>query len=118
MNKIVLVAMMGAICAGCFSEIGVGAALNGHPVVVAEGCSLEQAVISAAGRRGWMVEKLGANEFRLTINQRDNRCVVKVVTSGSRFSVLPVESNIAVRKYDQWVKTLAREITYRASNGK
>ena len=118
MNKIVLVAMMGAICAGCFSEIGVGAALNGHPVVVAEGCSLEQAVISAAGRRGWMVEKLGANEFRLTINQRDNRCVVKIVTSGSSFSVLPVESNIAVLKYDQWVKTLAREITYRASNGK
>ncbi len=118
MNKIVLAAILGAICAGCFSETGVGEAVNDHPVVVAEGYTLEQAVISAAGRRGWMVEKLGANEFRLTINQRDNRCVVKVVTNGSSFSVLPVESNIAVRKYDQWVKTLVREITYRASNGR
>ena len=80
--------------------------------------SLECAIVSAAQRRRWMPKKTDEKTYRLTIVQRKNRCVVDVVMNGNKsFSILPVESNIPVRKYDQWVQNLWREIVHRANRG-
>lgn len=106
--------------AGCFtvSDIGVGASVVDVPVFVAEGYSLERAIVSAAQRRRWQSKKIDEKTYRLMIIQRNNRCVVDVVMNGEKsFSILPVESNITVRKYDQWVQNLSREIVHRADRG-
>lgn len=34
------------------------------------------------------------------------------------FSILPVESNISVMKYNKWVRNLEREIRHRADIGR
>ena len=42
--------------------------------------------------------------------------VVDVVPNGSNaFSIRFVQSNIPVRKYDQWVNNLSREIVFQAA---
>jgi hypothetical protein len=106
---------------GCSTvrDIGVGSPVVDVPVFVAEGHSLERAIVSAAQRRRWLPKKTDEKTYRLTIVQRKNRCVVDVVMNGNKsFSILPVESNISVRKYDQWVQNLWREIVHRADRGR
>ena len=116
--KSLLILICLATLAGCstFMDVGVGAPVLDVPVFVAEGYSLEQAIVSAAQRRRWLPKKTDEKTYRLTIIQRKNRCVVDVVMNGEKsFSILPVESNIPVRKYDQWVQNLWREIVHRAN---
>lgn len=119
--RAILIAAFVALLAGCASmqTTGTGAPVKDVPVVVASGQTLEQAVLASAARRRWTATKQSATTYRLTIDQRGNRCVVDVVMNGNAsFSILPVESNIPVRKYDQWVNNLQREITMRAQKGK
>ena len=118
--KSLLILICLAALAGCstFMDVGVGAPVDDVPVFVAEGYSLERAIVSAAQRRRWLPKKIDEKTYRLTIIQRKNRCVVDVVMNGEKsFSILPVESNIPVRKYDQWVQNLWREIVHRADRG-
>jgi hypothetical protein len=50
------------------------------------------------------------------LSQREHMVVVDVVPIGEKaFSIRMVQSNIPVRKYDQWVNNLSREIVMRAS---
>ena len=118
--KSLLILICLAALAGCsmFMDVGVGAPVDDVQVFVAEGYSLERAIVSAAQRRRWMPKKTDEKTYRLTIVQRKNRCVVDVVMNGNKsFSILPVESNIPVRKYDQWVQNLWREMVHRANRG-
>ena len=117
MKKIIIILGLLAAVSGCRSvAIGVGEPVVDVPVFVAEGYSLERAIVSAAQRRRWLPKKTDEKTYRLTIIQRKNRCVVDVVMNGEKsFSILPVESNIPVRKYDQWVQNLWREIVHRAN---
>ncbi|MBR2981661.1 MAG: hypothetical protein IKC80_00365 [Kiritimatiellae bacterium] len=120
MRRIIMVLSL-IVLAGCsaFQTIGVGSPVVDVSVFVAEGYSLDRAVISAAKRRSWVPNRRDEKTYRLTIVQRKNRCVVDVVLNGNEsFSILPVESNITVRKYDQWVQNLLREIIHRAEIGK
>lgn len=117
MNKLLMLAMVVAM-SGCslFQSVGTGAPVKDVQVTVAQGKSLADAMISAANRRGWTVAKNADGSYRLSILQRSNRCIVDVVLNGNAsFSILPVESNIPVRKYDQWVNNLQREIIHRAA---
>ena len=119
--KSLLVVICLVALAGCSTvkDIGVGSSVIDVPVFVAEGYSLERAIVSAAQRRRWLPKKTDEKTYRLTIVQRKNRCVVDVVMNGNKsFSILPVESNISVRKYDQWVQNLWREIVHRADRGR
>jgi len=116
MNRIVMVMVVMA-AAGCsvFQTVGTGAPVRDVSVMVSPGRTLQGAMLSAANRRGWAVVKNADGSYRLSIFQRSNRCVVDVVLNGEEsFSILPVESNIPVRKYDQWVDNLRREIIHRA----
>ncbi len=101
---------------GC-RAIGTGDSVINSPAYVAEGYSLERAVMAAANRRRWSVEKLSENTFRLTIHQRTNLCSVKVTTGDGCFSITPIASNITIAKYNQWVRILEREIRHRANLG-
>ena len=105
---------------GCrvFCDVGCGDPVTNVSVRVKDGYSLEKAVLSAAERRWWMPEKISSNTLRLTIRQRSNICSVDVVMQEDSFSVNPVESNITVRKYNQWVAILVREIIHRANRGR
>ena len=48
--------------------------------------------------------------------QREHLVVVDVIPVGAKaFSIRMVQSNIPVRKYDQWVNNLSREIVLQAS---
>ena len=54
--------------------------------------------------------------IRCTLSQREHLVVVDVVPVGNKaFSIRMVQSNIPVRKYDQWVNNLSREIVLQAS---
>ncbi len=110
MKRLMMFATMAVALCGCFTETGVGEPINNCEVVLASGTTWDQVVVAAGTRRGWVVEKLAENEFQLTIKQRSNICIVKVVTNGSAFSILPVESNISVAKYNQWANNLRRAI--------
>jgi hypothetical protein len=88
------------------------------PVVIAEGYTLERALLVAANRRRWVPVKTAENTYRLTITQRGNACCVEVILGKQSFSILPMTSNIPVRKCDQWVNNLQREICLRAQRGR
>ena len=117
MKKILMVFMLVAMAAGC-RTIGTGDPVIDAPVVVAEGYTLERAVLAAANRRRWSAVRTSDDTYRLTIRQRKNICSVDVVMKKDSFSILPVESNIPVMKYNQWVNNLEREIRHRADSGR
>jgi hypothetical protein len=117
MNKIVMMLGILSVVLGC-RTIGVGEPVIDAPVIVADGYTLERAVLSAATRRQWSAVKTAENVYRLTIRQRSNICCVDVVMKKDCLSILPVESNISVAKYNQWVNNLEREIRYRASTAR
>lgn len=103
---------------GCslFQSVGTGEPVKDVQVVVAPGNTLYDAMMSAANFRRWNVEKNADGSYRLSIIRKSNRCIVDVVLNGeTSFSILPVESTITVRKYNQWVNNLQREIIHRAA---
>ena len=75
-------------------------------------------MITAANRRRRSAVKAADNTYRFTIRQRKNICSVDVVMKKDSFSILPVESNISVMKYNQWVNNFEREIRHRAARGR
>ena len=120
MNKAVIVslALVGAcIVNGCLSggEAGVGAPEENVAVVLAPNQTLQNATIAAANRWGWKTTVLSPTVVRCSIDQRSNHVAVDVVLEKDSFSIRGVESNIPVRKYEQWVTRLRREIVLRAS---
>lgn len=117
MNKIALIAVA-VLLGGCslFESVGTGDPVRDIQVTVSEGKALYDAMMSAANRHHWTVTANADGAYRLSHFQRKNRCIVDVTLNGNEsFSILPVESNIPVRKYDQWVDNLRREIIFRAS---
>lgn len=112
-----------ALCASaCFTGCGTMRAeeepipMENIQVSHVGGKPLAAAVQEAAARRRWMTNAIGEGTIRCTIIQRDWRVVVDVVLlSDDAFSIRPVESNLTVRKYNQWVTNLCREIVARAA---
>ena len=117
MKKILVLIALVAMAAGC-RTIGTGDPVVDAPVFVAEGYTLERAILAAANRRKSSAVKTADDTYRLTIRQRKNICSVDVVMKKDSFSILPVESNIPVMKYNQWVNNLEREIRHRADRGR
>jgi hypothetical protein len=86
-------------------------------VTLAQGRTLSSAIMTAAARRRWVPQNQANGTIRCTISQREHLVVVDVVPNGEQsFSIRPVQSNIPVRKYDQWVNNLSREIVFQASH--
>ena len=121
-RKIVAAALCAAIgleFAGCTSasaEAVAPAQIENVAVTPAQGRTLSGAIITAAARRGWSPSAQADGTIRCTLTQRQHLVVVDVVPNGEQsFSIRPVQSNIPVRKYDQWVNNLSREIVVQAS---
>ena len=116
--KIVNVAALVAVLVfeGCFtSPEAAPQPVENVTVALAQGRTLPCAVMAAATRRRWLPSAQG-NVIRCTLSQRDHLVVVDVVLTDERtFSIRQVQSNIPVRKYNQWVNNLSREIVFQAS---
>ena len=121
-RKLVAAAMfaaMGCGICGCVSTSdapGTPAPVENVAVTLAQGRTLSSAIMTAATRRRWLPQSQENGTIRCTISQREHLVVVDVVPNGEQsFSIRPVQSNIPVRKYDQWVNNLSREIVFQAS---
>ena len=115
--KIVKFAALAAVLGfgGCFTPEPAPQPVENVTVTLAQGRTLKNAVMTAATRRRWLPSAQG-NTIRCTLNQREHLVVVDVVLTDERtFSIRQVQSNIPVRKYDQWVNNLSREIVFQAS---
>ena len=85
-------------------------------VEYAQGRTFASAVNLAATRRRWLPQAQADGSIRCTLSQREHLVVVDVVPGGEQsFSIRLVQSNIPVRKYNQWADNLAREIVVQAS---
>ena len=122
-RKLVSVALCAAIgcgLAGCFSaSVGEGSPkpVENVSVTLAQGRTLSGAVMAAAMRRRWVPQEQTGGTIRCTLSQREHLVVVDVVPNGpNAFSIRFVQSNIPVRKYDQWVNNLSREIVFQAAH--
>ena len=116
--KIVKVAALVAVLGfgGCFTPEAAPQPVENVAVTLAQGKTLQSAVMMAATRRRWVPSAQG-NVIRCTLSQREHLVIVDVVLTDARtFSIRQVQSNIPVRKYDQWVNNLSREIVYLASH--
>ena len=116
--KIVKVAALVAVLGfgGCFTPEAAPQPVENVTVTLAQGRTLQNAVMTAATRRRWVPSAQGGNVIRCTLNQREHLVVVDVVlTDAQTFSIRQVQSNIPVRKYDQWINNLSREIVFQAS---
>ena len=83
---------------------------------LAQGRTFVSVVRDAATRRRWSVQALADGTVRCTIVQREHRVVADVVPGpGSTFSIRCVESNIPVKKYNQWAENLRRDIVFLAA---
>lgn len=120
MKRFAFLFLLSACTVGCslFQTVGLGSPVMDVPVFVAHDYTLEKAVLAAASRRQWIPVKTSDNVYRLTIRQRNNICSVDVIMQKDSFSIIPVESNIPVRKCNQWVLNLQREICHRAQRGR
>lgn len=86
-------------------------------VILAPGHTLPAAVASAAARRGWLPQNQADGTIRCTFRKRDYLVVVDVVPNDKQsFSIRLVESNVSVRKYNQWVNNLVHDIVFSASH--
>ena len=119
MMTIALVAGLSCVLAGCMSSDTATAApapVENVSVELAPGRTLQSAIMAAAAHRRWLPAKQADGTVRCTLSQREHKVVVDVVQVGEKsFSIRMVQSNIPVRKYDQWVNNLSREIVMRAS---
>ena len=107
---------MGYGIIGCVStEVPIQA--ENVSVILAPGHTLPAAIASAAVKRRWLPQELEDGTIRCTFHKRDNLLVVDVVPNGKQsFSVHQVQSNVSVRKYNQWVNNLAHDIIFFASH--
>ena len=116
---VALCAAIGCVLVGCNSTAVDGyapAQIENVTVTLAPGRTLASAVTAAAARRGWLPHAQANGTIRCTLSQREHLVVVDVVPNGDQsFSIRLVQSNISVRKYNQWVNNLSREIVFRAS---
>ena len=122
-RKMTMVALFAAaVCglSGCWLQSDVGASpepIEHVSVSLAPGRTLSSAVMAAASRRRWLPQAQADGSIRCTLSQRDHLVVVDVVpNSDGTFSIRMVQSNIPVRKYNQWANNLSREIVYQASH--
>ena len=119
-QKLALSALCAALLcglSGCFTSSGETqpALIENVSVTLAPGRSLRQAIMAAALRRRWVPQEQRNGTVRCTLIQREHKVVADVVPNGdSAFSIRFVESNIPVRKYNQWADNLSREIAYQA----
>ena len=122
MMTVALVLGLGCVLAGCMSSDTATATAAPTPVEnvsveLAPGRTLQSAIMAAAAHRRWLPAKQADGTVRCTLSQREHKVVVDVVQVGEKsFSIRMVQSNIPVRKYDQWVNNLSREIVMRASH--
>ena len=115
--KIVKIAALVAVLGfgGCFTSASAPQPVENVTVTLSQGRTLQSAVMTAATRRRWVPSAQG-NVIRCTLSQREHLVIVDVVLTDDRtFSIRQVQSNIPVRKYDQWVNNLSREIVFQAS---
>ena len=118
MKNLMIVVAAGALgLAGCLSSgPTLPANVENVAVVVAQGRTLKEAVVTAAARRRWMPSEVDAATIRCTLVQRSHRVVVDVcLLDARRYSIRMVESNIPARKLAQWVNNLQREIALLAA---
>ena len=123
MMTIALVAGLSCVLAGCMSSdtdtpkaTAAPTPVENVSVELAPGRTLQGAIMAAAAHRRWLPTKKADGTIRCTLSQREHMVVVDVVPVGEKaFSIRMVQSNIPVRKYDQWVNNLSREIVMRAS---
>ena len=114
----VLVAAIGCGLVGCQSEEVSAAPMPVENISfsLAKGQTFSGAVTAAATRRRWLPQAQADGSIRCTLSQREHLVVVDVIPVGAQmFSIRQVKSNIPVRKYDQWVNNLTREIVFQAS---
>lgn len=120
MMTVALALGLGCVLAGCMSSDTATAApkpVENVSVELAPGRTLQSVIMAAAAHRRWMPSKQADGTVRCTLSQREHKVVVDVVQVGEKsFSIRMVQSNIPVRKYDQWVNNLSREIVMRASH--
>jgi len=107
---------MGYGIIGCMSaEVPIQA--ENVSVILAPGHTLPAAIASATARRGWLPQKQEDGTIRCTFQKRDSLVVVDVVLNSEQsFSVRLVQSNVSVRKYNQWVNNLVHDIIFFASH--
>ena len=118
MKNLMIVVAAGALgLAGCLSSgPTLPANVENVAVVVAQGRTLKEAVVTAAARRRWTPSEIGDATVRCTLVQRSHRVVVDVhLLDARRYSIRMVESNIPARKLAQWVNNLQREIALHAA---
>lgn len=123
MMTVALVAGLSCVLAGCMSSdtdtpkaTAAPTPVENVSVELAPGRTLQGAIMAAAAHRRWLPTKKADGTIRCTLSQREHMVVVDVVPVGEKaFSIRMVQSNIPVRKYDQWVNNLSREIVMRAS---
>lgn len=120
MGKMIVPAIALAL-AGCFStprptDFSQTAPVQGVPTCAPAGKPLAPAIVAAASRRGWTTQRLEGDAVRCTIAQRAWKVAVDVKAGGDgTFSIVPVESNLTPRKYNQWIDKLSREIQKEAT---
>ena len=116
---VALCAVIGCGLVGCSSTGADGyapAQIENVAVTLAPGRTLAGAVTAAATRRRWMPQAQANGTIRCTLTQREHLVVADVVPNGEQsFSIRLVQSNIPVRKYNQWANNLSREIVFQAS---
>ena len=116
---VALCAAIGCGLVGCSSTGADGyapAQIENVAVTLAPGRTLAGAVTAAATRRRWLPQTQANGTIRCTLTQREHLVVVDVVPNGEQsFSIRLVQSNIPVRKYNQWANNLSREIVLQAS---
>ena len=120
-SRIVSTALVSAVCCGMVGcsttpEQTAATPVENIAVEYAQGRTFENAVKLAATRRRWLPQAQADGSIRCTLSQREHLVVVDVIPVGAKaFSIRMVQSNIPVRKYDQWVNNLSREIVLQAS---
>ena len=114
-----LFAAIGCGVTGCYTSSVDGALpppMENVAVTLAPGQTFDQAVAQAAARRRWTTQRQANGTIRCTLSQREHLVIADVVPTGPKsFSIRPVQSNIPVRKFEQWINNLSREIVARAA---
>ena len=84
-------------------------------VMTSHNSSLRDAIIRAAVRRRWNPQVQDDGTIRCQLVQRSNVVTICIVlNSETTYSIVPVDSNIPTRKYNQWIRNLQREIAKQA----
>ena len=117
--SIALCAVLGYGLGGCVSTSAdqeAAGSIENVSVTLAPGRTLASAITAAASQRRWLPQAQADGTMRCTLSQREHLVIVDVVPNGEgAFSIRLVQSNIPVRKYNQWANNLKREIVYQAA---